>query len=261
MPKSSPQGCQCSGNHFVLTTFSVNYSFFNRHEDDLYFWSSKGKAPGKVTSDPLLFTIRCSHFLFSHPPWWLCSIWPPFWPHPRHADISGQGIEPVPQQWLQSQQWQWWTINHQTTRELPTGPHFFTSLYLWNSVLIIDFIHLLIKYLFVEHLFWSKHCVGPFGHNGEYDKKSFALREPWGEWINFPKPHFGSCHYILKYLTPSSKIRTSFIVLDSTSSCNNIWTCLSSFIFHYCHAWQQRFLNRGLKTLVLGKQVIMWIDL
>ena len=33
------------------------------------------------------------------------------WPHPCHVDFPGPGIEPVPQQWPEPQQWQHWIFN------------------------------------------------------------------------------------------------------------------------------------------------------
>ena len=45
------------------------------------------------------------------------------------------------------------------------------SLYIWNSVFIIDFIHSFKRYLLIEHLSWSRTYVRLFISDGECDRK------------------------------------------------------------------------------------------
>ena len=49
-----------------------------------------------------------------------------FWLQLWHAEAPGPGIEPMLWQWPQPQQWQWWIINPQATRE------FLSPSYYWG---------------------------------------------------------------------------------------------------------------------------------
>lgn len=55
--------------------------------------------------------------------------------------------------------------------------HFLISLYFWNSVFIIAFIHSFERYLLIEHLSWSRSYVRLFISDVKVTEKSFALME------------------------------------------------------------------------------------